>query len=566
MPMMESSSGPPGGTSGAVARRFALAVLLVAVALAFADSSVVVLALPDLLRQFDVSIAGVSWVVTAYNLSLAVVALAYRARPPFLSAARATQVGALVFLAGSLGCAVSPTLGLLVALRVLQGAGAALLLVGALPLIRSLASSPRRGTALWTGAGVFGAALGPALGGALTEVFGWRAIFFAQVPIAALALVAALGGIARGAELVPTEWRPGPRRHAASLALGLASAGLVGLLFLGVVQLIDVWRLSPLAAAGVVSVIPIATALAHPLAARAGSAAATGVLLLAAGLAGMGFVPGRSVLWVIAALAVAGAGLGLLLPGLTQRVLSDGGASTAGAADTVWIRHAGLVAGILLITPLLTTDLGSAAHSAKLRGISVVLDAPVGIGTKAKLALDVAPVLAQPPRKQLPDFESTLRARDDPALTRVGRELDRAVEATITRGFRRSYLLASLLGLLALVPLALLRGGDVSRRSLRAAVVALAVASALIGAELGRGAQEFGARPRLEPACASSRAAPTAGADGKVQQLALEGLDLVACRLHTSREQLLLDAAAWGNTVRSNISTWTHRLQRALER
>ena len=539
-----------------IGRAVALAALLAAVAVAFADSSIVVLALPDLLRRFDVSIAGVSWVVTAYNLSLAVVALAYtRTRLASLPAARATQLGALVFLVSSLGCALSSSVWLLVGLRVLQGAGAALLLVGALPLIRGLAGTPQRGTALWAGAGVFGAVLGPALGGALTDVFSWRAVFLAQVPVAALALVAALGGggPARRSDLVPLERTAGLRRHAASLALGLASAALVGLLFLAVVQLIDVWRLTPLAAAAVVSVLPIATLLAQPPARRLESPAATGAILVAAGLAGMGFLPARNVLWVIAALAVAGAGLGLLLPGLTQRVLSDAGPSTAGAAHTVWIRHAGLVAGILLLTPLLTTDLTAAAQSAKLRGIAVVLDAPVSIGTKARLAVDVAPLLVQPARRQLPDFESTLSARHDPALTGIGRELDQVVEATITRGFRRSYLLAAVLGLLALVPLAVLRNGDAPRRSPRAVVVALAVATALIGAELARGAQAFGARPRLQPACASSAAAPASGTDAQVQQLVLEGLDVVACRLHENREQLLLDTAAWGYR-------WVHRL------
>jgi MFS family permease len=544
-----------------VVRPLALALLLAGVAVAFADSSIVVLALPDLLRQFDVSIAGVSWVVTAFNLSLAVVALIYsRARFASLSPARATQLGALVFLAASLGCATSSSVWLLVGLRVVQGAGAALLVIGALPLIQSLASSRRQGAALWAGAGVLGAAIGPAFGGALTDVFSWRAIFLAQVPIAALALVAALYPPVRSAELASSERTSGPRRYVASLALGLASAALVGLLFLAVLELIDVWRLSPLAAAGVVSVIPMATYLAQRLAGRVESAAATGAILLAAGLAGMGFLPARNVVWVIAALAIAGAGLGLLLPGLTQRVLSDAGPSTAGAAHTVWIRHAGLVAGILLLTPLLTTDLSSAAQSAKLRGISVVLDAPVSIATKARLAVDVAPVLAQPPRKQLPDFQNTLRPQHDPALTRIGRELDQVVEATITRGFRRSYLLAALLGLLALVPLAVLRSSDMRRRSPRAAVIALAVATALIGAELARGAQAFGAQPRLQPACASSPAAPTAGADGQAQRLALEGLDLVACRLHTDREQLLLDTAGWASKARADLNTWTQKL------
>ncbi|MGZ6690032.1 MAG: MFS transporter [Solirubrobacteraceae bacterium] len=559
---MESSSGSGVGRGRTLARWLGLVALLALVAVAFADSSIVVLALPDLLRQFDVSITSVAWVVTAYNLSLAVVAIAY-ARMPSRSRhpARTERIGALVFLAASVGCAVASSVWLLVGFRVVQGAGAALVLVAALPLIRSLASTPQTGTALWAGAGVFGAALGPALGGVLTDVFSWRAIFFAQAPIAALALIAAVAVRGKSADLLPLDRPVGPRRHAASLALALASAALVGLLFLAVVQLIDVWRLTPLVAAAVVSVIPLATLLAQPLAARLGSGAATtGAILLAAGLAGMGFLPARSLVWVIAALAIAGAGLGLLLPGLTHRVLSDVGPSTTGAAHAVWIRHAGLVAGILLLTPLLATDLTSAGQSAKLRGISVVLDAPVSVTTKARLALDLAPALAQPTRKQLPDFASTLRSQHDPALTRMGHELDQVVQATITRGFRRSYLLAALLALLALAPLALLRHGDTPRRSPRAAAVALAVAAALVGAELAGGAQAFGARPRLQPPCATRSSSRQAGTDGQAQQLALAGLDLIACQLHKSREQLLLDTANWGHKARTNIGKWVHQL------
>jgi hypothetical protein len=219
------------------------------------------------------------------------------------------------------------------------------------------------------------------------------------------------------------------------------------------------------------------------------------------------------------------------------------------------------VAGILLLTPLLTTDLTSAAQNAKLRGISVALNAPVSIGTKARLALDVAPTLAQTPRKQLPDFESTLRrSQHDPALTRIGRELDQVVEATMTRGFRRSYLLAALLGLLALVPLAALHGSRSTPRSPRAALVAVALATALVGAELSRGAEAYGAQPRLQPACAANATAPTAGSVGQAQRLGLDGLDFVACRLHTTPEQLLLNTATWAHKARTEISTWANQL------
>ena len=98
------------------------------------------------------------------------------------------------------------------------------------------------------------------------------------------------------------------------------------------------------------------------------------------------------------------------------------------------------------------------------------------------------------------------------------------------------------------------------RRSPRAAVIALAIATALIGAELARGAQAFGAQPRLQPACVSRPSAPTPGADGQAQKLALEGLDFVACRLHTNREQLLLNTAAWASKARADLNTWTHHL------
>jgi MFS family permease len=151
-------------------------------------------------------------------------------------------VGGAVFLAASLASAAAPELWSLNAFRAVQGLGAALLLLGALPLTRRLAATPERGSALWTGAGVLGAALGPALGGVLTELLGWRSIFLVQAPFAALAVVVAVVlGRSVTSRRRRRRRRAGPGgargRRAAGAALALASAALVGLLFLAVVML-----------------------------------------------------------------------------------------------------------------------------------------------------------------------------------------------------------------------------------------------------------------------------------------------------------------------------------------
>src|SRR5882724_8727730 len=105
-----------------------IAAIWAAVALAFADSSIVVLALPDLLRQLNTSIGGVSLVITSYNIAVVlatplVILLVRRAGPR-----RCLHGGLLLFAAASAGCALANSLDLLVALRVVQAIGGAFLL------------------------------------------------------------------------------------------------------------------------------------------------------------------------------------------------------------------------------------------------------------------------------------------------------------------------------------------------------------------------------------------------------------------------------------------------------
>jgi MFS family permease len=175
------------------ARSLVVAAIAVAVAVAFADSSIVVLALPELYGTFDTTIEGVAWVITSYNLVLAIAALVlvfvvHRVRANVLLAA-----GSVVFLGASIACALASSIGSLIAARSVQGLGGALLLAGSLPVLATLAGSSARGVAIWTAAGTLGAGMGPALGGILTQAFDWRAIFVAQAPVAGLALLGAAG-------------------------------------------------------------------------------------------------------------------------------------------------------------------------------------------------------------------------------------------------------------------------------------------------------------------------------------------------------------------------------------
>src|SRR6476646_10096383 len=108
-----------------VARRNRVSVGLLAaiVGLAFADSSIVVLALPQLYGQFHTSIEGVSWVVTAYNLAVAVAALLLVLFVHRVNASWVLGGGLVVFLAGSIACASSQNLGFLIGARSVQGVG-----------------------------------------------------------------------------------------------------------------------------------------------------------------------------------------------------------------------------------------------------------------------------------------------------------------------------------------------------------------------------------------------------------------------------------------------------------
>jgi MFS transporter len=407
-------------------------VVVALVAMAFADSSIVVLALPQLYSRFETSITGVSWIVTSYNAAVAVTALAFVFLVHRFRARLVFCVGAALFLAATIACASAQALWFLIAARCVQGAGAGLLLAGSLSFLTA-------GT--WTLAGTYGAALGPALGGILTQLFDWRAIFVAQAPFAAAGLI---GALRREDEAAADEgWRPSLRRTIpANVCLGLVFGALVGALFLGVLLVIVVWQYTPIEGALIVSVIPLAAVAVRPL----GRQAVAGAGLLACGLVALALLPSASVPIAIAALALCGAGLGLAVPTLSDAALDPEAGLTRSGTLTVGVRHLGLVAAIAAIAPLLAATLPPAGDRAMLKSTQVLLDAPISITDKVPIALDLRKAFNEAKTGQIPDLREPFNSRGaatNSTLAAARDDLVSAIQTTITRAFRSAFFLAA---------------------------------------------------------------------------------------------------------------------------
>jgi MFS family permease len=448
---------------------FRTAALAGAVGLVLADSSIVVLALPEIFREFDTTIAGVSWVLIIFNLVLAVLAVPAAILARRFGPGRSAAVGLAVFAGGSLVCGLATGLGPLLTGRAVQAVGGAVAVVGALELMVSTYGDDRRAIATWVGAGAIGAAVGPGLGGVLTELVSWQSIFFIQVPVAILA-----GVPLREIVIQETrEWKipePAPAREGtrphlpANVALALVSASIAATLFLIVLMLIEGWLLTPIEAALVVTVLPVA-ALAG---ARIGNGiaserlrAASGAILLAGGLAALGLLPKATVWLVIPPQILAGIGLSLVLSALTEAALHGRSAAAVHGGWTIAARHAGVVVGLLILTPIFTHQLDEQREAALDAGTAIVLDSPIDPSDKLELGEKLASeVDAQGDR--VPDLapafdpmptDPETRNRYEAILDGIEEQLKRAA----TRAFSLSFLISALFGLLALIPIAMTR-------------------------------------------------------------------------------------------------------------
>lgn len=199
-------------------RRMILAACILASSMAFIDGSALTVALPALRDDFSASLATVQWIINAYVLSLAAFVLIGGALADVYGKARMLTIGCAAFGAASAACAMADTPAVLIAARFAQGIAAAIVAPASLALIGATYPKKDRGKAIgvWASASALTTAAGPVLGGWLTQVFGWPAIFWLNPPLAAAAIGLLLA--ARAADY------PDPRRFDIPGAALLAAA------------------------------------------------------------------------------------------------------------------------------------------------------------------------------------------------------------------------------------------------------------------------------------------------------------------------------------------------------
>ncbi|HEV2903291.1 MAG TPA: hypothetical protein VGW30_08535, partial [Gaiellaceae bacterium] len=280
-------------------------------------------------------------------------------------------------------------------------------------------------------------------------------IFVVQAPLILLTLVALYGF-----RFTPAVGPLGRPHVGANAALMLVSGALVAALFLLVILLINGWRLEPLAAGAVVTVMPIAAILAARFASAIGAAwarAASGVILISGGLAALGWLPEAGAAWTVPPQLAIGAGLGLALSALTERALAGRSSQAVHGGWTLAARHAGVVFGLLLLTPIFTADLARNRDDALAAGTAYVLEsriAPldkIGVAREILVAVDDAEAEAR-----VPDVGEIVAERGDgPAYRDLAGSLQEQLDRAATNAFSRSFLAAALLGLAALLPIVL---------------------------------------------------------------------------------------------------------------
>jgi EmrB/QacA subfamily drug resistance transporter len=399
----------------------------------YLDSTILNVALPTLQKDLHASLSGLQWVADAYLLVVASLLMLTGSAADRLGRRRLFLVGLAGFGLGSLLCSLAPNTGSLIALRMLQGIGGSMLTPVSLSIVRNTFHDPReRAWAIGIWSAIFGlaTACGPIVGGVLIATAGWRSIFWLNVPICAVMLVATL-------RYVPESRAPKPRRidvpgqllmiallgsltyaviqgpvsgwtAAPVLALFCVAAAsaaafvaverrraepllelrffrsrpftgaaviavasfvvLAGFLFVITLYLQQVRGYSPLRSGLALLPATLVMAAAAPVAGHLTGHRGPRIPLVAAGLltaAGMamllGLAPATSSWYIAAALAVTGAGLGLVNPPITAAGIAGMPPEQAGVASAVIssTRQIGSVLGVAVMGDMLSTGVSS---------------------------------------------------------------------------------------------------------------------------------------------------------------------------------------------------------------
>jgi EmrB/QacA subfamily drug resistance transporter len=176
------------------AGRWVLAVAVLGDSMILLEATVVNVALPTIGRNLGAGVAGLQWTLNSYVLTLAALVLVGGSLSDIYGRRRMFILGVVVFVAASALCAAAPTIGLLIAARFVQGIGGALLTPGSLAIIEAVFHPDDRTRAIgaWAGLGAVAGAIGPTVGGYLTDALSWRAVFLINIPLGVFVVVAAV--------------------------------------------------------------------------------------------------------------------------------------------------------------------------------------------------------------------------------------------------------------------------------------------------------------------------------------------------------------------------------------
>jgi NTE family protein len=211
--------------------RAVLAVAVLGTFMAFVDATIVNIAIPNIHHDFAGSrLSSVSWVLNAYNIVFAAFLVGGGQLADLLGRRKVFAFALITFTLGSTLCAVAPSLGLLVAARVLQAAGSAMLVPSSLAIVLEAHAERERmhAVALWSAVAALAAGIGPPLGGLLITASSWRLVFLVNIPVGAVALVLA--------QRVLVESRAPGRRRVPDLLGGAVLALAIAALVLAVVK------------------------------------------------------------------------------------------------------------------------------------------------------------------------------------------------------------------------------------------------------------------------------------------------------------------------------------------